>query len=400
MTIQNPQSKNIKIGHYIVGNNVFKNKVDALVNCKTDVDPKWVFLNENLSKANWMVEPENDLYELYKKRAIQLRAKYDYLVLMFSGGIDSYSVLRTFVDNGIPIDAIVSYGSFESNGWQNLTRNAEVVKVALPLIQKLKNKNGTKIKHHMLNDWQYFSRFKDESWIFSTGNGQLSPEAYVFNFHWEDPLLQNFLSKGDTAIIRGVDKPRIIRENGEWKLVFLDSVTFGSFPAGVDTKTNHLYGTEYFYWQDQLPELLIKQAHCVRNGFLQAIKNSKQKKQSYWNDLLTLDSDKFDQKEYTKWVDPFIYGRYVNQKPGDERNYFTLGKSPCCMSWIRDHAFFDHGEKCAIDVWKKGLQYCVDRIDHKFLNTDPNLTRDENLLLFKKKGFRGLISEKHTFAID
>jgi hypothetical protein len=345
-----------------------------------------------------MYEPSEDLYELYRQRAWQLRDQYEYLVLMFSGGIDSYVVLRTFIDNNIPLDGIVTYGSFMFNNWEDMTRNAEAYRVALPLIKQLKDKHGSPINHHMLDDWALYDNFCDESWVLSTGNGQLSPEAYVFNFHWQDPFLQNFLSKGNTAIIRGVDKPRIIRQDNEWKLIFVDSTTFGAFPSGVDPQTNHYYSTEYFYWQDEMPELLIKQAHKIRAGMRQGMKDCNLPNE-YWDNILSLDKEKFNQKEYTKWVDPLIYGRYVDQKPGHERPYFTLGKSPNALSWIRDHAFFDHGKQEKINVWKKGLQYCIDNIDQRFFSNfsdSPELRFDQ----FKKSGFKGIISKAYTFAVD
>jgi len=44
---------------------------------------------------------------LYALRARQLREKYDYLVLYFSGGADSTNILKTFIDNNIFLDEIV-----------------------------------------------------------------------------------------------------------------------------------------------------------------------------------------------------------------------------------------------------------------------------------------------------
>jgi hypothetical protein len=387
-----------QIGHYHVGDQVFQNKVQALLACEKNQMPEWRFLEDELSSLDWRSEPEVDLYQLYRERAQQLRDQYDCLVLMFSGGIDSYAVLRTFVDFNIPLDGVVTYGSFKFNHWEKMTRNAEAFNVAMPVIKQLKDKHGKPINYHMLDDWPLFDNFWDESWVLSTGNGQLSPEAYAFNFHWQDPFIQNFLSKGNTAFIRGVDKPRIIRQGNEWKYLFVDATTTGAFPSGIDPKTNHYYASEYFYWQADLPQLLIKQAHTVRNGMKQAMRESALP-ETYWQNILSLQKEKFNQKEYLKWVDPLIYGRYVDQKPGHERPYFTLGKSPEALAWHKDHAFFENGKADKIEIWKKGLQYCIDNIDHRFFNRADDC-QEIGFDHFKKHGFMGICSRAYTFAVD
>jgi diphthamide synthase (EF-2-diphthine--ammonia ligase) len=44
---------------------------------------------------------------LYDLRARQLREKYDYLILSYSGGADSHNVLMSFIKQGIHLDEIV-----------------------------------------------------------------------------------------------------------------------------------------------------------------------------------------------------------------------------------------------------------------------------------------------------
>jgi len=42
-----------------------------------------------------------NLDQLYRERALMLREEYDYLILCFSGGIDSYNILQVFLENNI-----------------------------------------------------------------------------------------------------------------------------------------------------------------------------------------------------------------------------------------------------------------------------------------------------------
>lgn len=55
----------------------------------------------------WDIEPSESFKELCKQRALQIRESYDYVVLHFSGGSDSTTVLNSFIENKIPIDEIV-----------------------------------------------------------------------------------------------------------------------------------------------------------------------------------------------------------------------------------------------------------------------------------------------------
>ena len=43
---------------------------------------------------------------MYVERCNQLRDKYDYLVLHYSGGSDSHNILHTFLTNNIKLDEI------------------------------------------------------------------------------------------------------------------------------------------------------------------------------------------------------------------------------------------------------------------------------------------------------
>lgn len=88
-------------------NDIVDNKSKALLLKNTDdlvleVDPKF-------HSAKWDTEPKQSIKELHRLRAEQIRQTYDYVVLYFSGGADSTTVLNAFVDNNIPIDEVIVY---------------------------------------------------------------------------------------------------------------------------------------------------------------------------------------------------------------------------------------------------------------------------------------------------
>lgn len=57
---------------------------------------------------DWTIEPTESLKELYKQHAEHIRDSYDYVILYFSGGSDSTTMVNAFLDNNIAVDEIVT----------------------------------------------------------------------------------------------------------------------------------------------------------------------------------------------------------------------------------------------------------------------------------------------------
>jgi hypothetical protein len=96
-----------KFGNWAVGTDKFNDKIDAAIHAtqsKKDLifeynDNVWdSFDRSQLGKIR--------LTELYRQRAQQLRDRYDYLVLYYSGGADSSNILDTFIKNNIKLDCV------------------------------------------------------------------------------------------------------------------------------------------------------------------------------------------------------------------------------------------------------------------------------------------------------
>jgi len=78
---QMPTSRE-KMGWHEVNGIRYLNKYHALENCPADHWPRWNFNNDVYRLIDWGKEPEEDLYDIYKQRALQLRKNYDYLLLL------------------------------------------------------------------------------------------------------------------------------------------------------------------------------------------------------------------------------------------------------------------------------------------------------------------------------
>ena len=136
-----------KVGYYVVNGKKYSNKFHALTQCTGGEYPVWHFNNEVFDKCDFTKNPKDDLYELYKKRAIQLREEYDQVVIYFSGGIDSYVILKTFLENKIKIDGVIVCGTWKLDS-KLPTENHNTLeqnKVAVPLLEELEKTYNVKL---------------------------------------------------------------------------------------------------------------------------------------------------------------------------------------------------------------------------------------------------------------
>ena len=93
--------------YWSVADKIFYNKFDALLYASEIKMPvTFSYYDDTWEKFSRVGLGSANLNNLYKKRAQQLRDEYDYLILYFSGGSDSYNVLRSFIDNGIRLDEV------------------------------------------------------------------------------------------------------------------------------------------------------------------------------------------------------------------------------------------------------------------------------------------------------
>ena len=98
-----------KLGYYSVGDQVYYSKIDACIaGTRQNKFPSWHFNDKIWQSQNWNVEPETSILELYKLRAKQLREQYDYIVVYYSGGSDSQTLVEAFFDTNCFIDEIVT----------------------------------------------------------------------------------------------------------------------------------------------------------------------------------------------------------------------------------------------------------------------------------------------------
>lgn len=353
-----------KRGFYQVGPSKFYNKAQAIVASQsTGHWPEFIFNDSAFSAADWSTEPTETLQEIYIRRARQLREKYDHLVLSYSSGSDSSNILHAFLHNGIKLDEVFCYGPFSTNQGRNgtLTKSAEnnfreIDLVALPYLRELSKNHKFELT---IYDWteDMANGFKSSDWIWTEAQSRLSPSIVVRNRLHNARSHLNLVDKGKkVGFIFGIDKPKVILKDGVYYMAFLDlTLNMGVGPGGLMTG-NNWENDEYFYWTPDLPELVIKQGHVLKNffeanpSFKPYVENSHE---GAWHEPYST--------KYFDLVKRLLY-------PGFNPLIWQTNKISSLTYTEHDNWFINHPDLPARDHWLAGLRELQRVIDPKWFN--------------------------------
>jgi len=263
-------------GIYKCNGKLFFSKIEAVLEANASGQYiEWDYHGQIFDNAKWDIEPPVDLEVLYKERALQLRDNYDHLVLCYSGGVDSWYILKTFIDNNIKLDEIYIYGAWkaEEKEYNNLGYDrspgyyTREINESIPLVKKLIENKGIKLN---LFDWTetIVNAADSRDWFIAAGT-RFDPTCMVRpQFHKIFREHSDLTNKGKkVGFIFGVDKPRLIRDDSSVYFAFLDVImTTGTVPSS-DILGESWENDEYFYWTPNMPELAIKQSHMALRWF-------------------------------------------------------------------------------------------------------------------------------------
>ena len=260
-----------QFGFYRVGDLKFYSKVEAIeMHSRTGMHPHWDFNEDVFSLYDWTKEPAESLSELYRRRAQQLRDEYDYLVLWYSSGADSHNVLQSFLDNDIMLDEVASFVNYEgTHDRDDFHMNGEIYNVAAKNVKQYQEKYPD-LKYQVIDicqpivdffsqpntmlDWKY-----SQNTLFSN-NSSVRWSLFRKIEHW-----QNLINSGKkVGFIWGKDKPRLSVVDGKYCFRFVD-VLDDAMSATWQNESKPGEFFEFFYWTPDMPEIMIKQAHVVKN---------------------------------------------------------------------------------------------------------------------------------------
>ncbi len=265
-----------KHGYYLVNGIKTLSKFEAWQFSKGNFrDIKFIYNDDLMSSYDWTQEPTEDIYELYASRAKQLRNDYDYLVLLYSGGIDSHVILETFLKNNLRLDEICTCSNTIIGKPGKF--NQEVFNRAVPFVETLDlNALGTKFRlvdigQPMVD--QYSDKFHLENHHFYS-NGAANNWTNVVRSHKLKEQITDHLKLSaqgkKVCYIWGFDKCGNID-------VIDNKYCFNFHSASVDLNIREYvnritlqekfanFYDEPFYITKDCPKIIIKQAHLLVN---------------------------------------------------------------------------------------------------------------------------------------
>lgn len=267
------------------------------------------FYDKEFMAFDWKTEPRETLSELYRLRAQQLRDKYEYLILAYSGGIDSTNMLETFYYNNIHVDEIIMVGAFSQDSYwgSDENRNGEIYRNCVPTLNMMNLKN-TKITYHDYTKFfdtpEKFIAYNNIDKKYQIVDTWFSPNE----LWWSTPSFLNIdNSKKKKGVVFGIDKPNfcVFSEDEDSK----KSKRFMWFNAlSVACNGNHtLYNQysenlnrEFFYWTPEMPQILIKQLHMISKFYDEIVVINKK-----------ISNDVF-YSNYTTIIEKIIYNKIKN----------------------------------------------------------------------------------------
>lgn len=257
---------NTKFGYWSVGHEIFTNKILALEHAsKTKKSISYHYYDEIYNQYDRSLLGKISLDTLYLIRAKQLREKYDFLILNYSGGCDSWNILHTFLKNNIKLDAVFIKWPVRANKIHKVNPyNTEssnfMSEWELAIKQDLEwlSKKFPEIKIE-ISDWTdkinpiYYneSRFENQNHFYSAVN--------LLRVQTFSDIETRLTDKGvNVGSIFGMDKPILARRGNQVGMGFRDL----ELCSVVENPFNQR-GLEFFYWSPDLPDLAFEMAYQV-----------------------------------------------------------------------------------------------------------------------------------------
>jgi len=352
----------------------FESKIRAcLFASQVNKEVTWNFNKEFFESYDWTKEPEKTLDQLYDERTRNLREKYDYLILSYSGGSDSHNILMSFIRQGLHIDEIVvnhmttAWDKFivldpkQKASWNTGAEHRLQTIPRLKEVEHLIPRTKITILDLTENLFDAFTSYGDASWVLDRKEGLNPLNVTRYNYAYFKDIRKQFDKSHKVAMVVGVDKPRTVIENNNLHMYFTDKgVNIVPIDDSFKDYTNS--ALEFFYWSPDAADILCKQCHVIKR-FLEA---NPQHQELWHRKNLSADNWRLIQEPMIK---PVIYSSW-------NQSWFQTDKST--SDW---HSEFDtwftsgYKDHRAHQIWQEGLNY-VAKNATKYLKYKPDGTPD------------------------
>lgn len=359
-----------KLGYYQVGDFKTYQKHRAIEYSRLHGGfPEWHFNDLEYSNLDWKSCPTTSLEDLYRHRAEQLRNRYDYLVLFYSGGSDSQNILDICLKYNIIIDEIVCCHSLEGDGSTQAYFNAEIFNVAIPFLHKIKSTiPHTKIT--FIDQTQaILSDFTDSEWFWSH-NMALTPNCVVRSKirEWHPHFKQLIDNGTKVGFVWGRDKPKLFLDENKRFYTLFDDNNDNNTSAYSQNQSG--WYDEFFYQDPASTDIIVRQCHEIVNRILEDSIPDSYCINEFIVSTTEYGTTKSGKKISNNGIACMLY-------PSWKETTFSNGKNPSMIYGARDRWFFqDYSESNAYKNWKQGIDKLerflknIKQHEYYWLNTD------------------------------
>ena len=287
-------------GYYTVGDRYFVWKIMAYAEAaRTNQQVNWHFHEDIWRAVDWRTPPTLDLSSWYRIRAEQLRQRYGYIILAWSGGADSTNVLDTFLENDIRLDEVVitwavraSQGRYTVSATDTSAENfgSEWDLAIRPRLEWMRlHRPDIKVT---VVDWSDDIWIKDDSEDLLRISNAPNYTGYLRARAIHDLVTKRSDRVQNVVLVLGIEPAKTeIINHSYLGAFFVDWSAENRTSIGPDGVPRQC---EYFYWTADLPEICVAQCHEMLR-FLQAYPDMQR-----WISHTTLGRD----------------GRFVDTHPG------------------------------------------------------------------------------------
>ena len=359
--------------YYTVNEHIFINKIDAILYAMANgnQDVKWNFYKESFKKVNWTIEPDITIDELYRRRAIQIRESYDYVVVLCSGGADSTNVVKTFLNYGVKIDEIIAgapmsglrdyqFNDKDASGGNTIS---ETVYTQLPLIKEIAAQYPS-VKITIHDYFEDMLAYKTDDWLVRSEDWIHPSSAAKYRFERYKHLRDIADSGKKIAFVYGIDKPKLVRAQDDNFYVSIADLAYNVMRPPFDRDYPNVDNVA-FYWTGDMPEIVCKQSHLIAR-FVMDKKNSIAK--SYMYDLnnvanyTSFELIRLRHGRYERAIVPCIY-------PSTYTNIFQTEKPlKLFLSEEDDWFYILHNKTRTYELIQSDTKSLHNMIDKKYLN--------------------------------